>query len=183
MELSYDEIRRIHRLEKNTVKLVQVDPEFYGDLQEFMMAEKESYLESLRDFSAAKARDFTNLKRMVEEIFALRTKKILGGALVSSRTSESGDEAMADPEKKMYRDILSLLERHNRLLGTVFSEKNGGGTGKDLNTLTVEILSDIPEFVGTDMKEYGPFRKGSTVALPAKIARLLSAQKLAEAKA
>lgn len=182
MELSYDEIRRIHRLEKSTAKLVQVEPEFYSELQEFLAKEKQDYLESLRDFSSSKARDFTNLKRMVEEIFSLRTKKLLGAALVSSRTNEQGDEPMAAQEKKVFREMLSLLERHNRLLGGIFSEKNGGDAGRDLNTLSVEILSDIPEFVGTDMKEYGPFRRGSTVRLPAKIARLLSSQKLAEAK-
>ncbi len=182
MELSYDEIRRIHRLEKNTAKLVPVEPGFYSDLQEFLAKEKQDYLVSLRDFSSSKARDFTNLKKMVEEIFSLRTKKLLGAALAASRTNEAGDEPTALQEQKVFRELLSLLERHNRLLGGIFSEKKGDDAGRDLNTLSVEILSDIPEFVGTDMKEYGPFRKGGTAKLPAKIARLLSSQKLAETK-
>ena len=183
MDLSYDEIRRIHRLEKNTSKLVQVEPDFYSDLQEFVAKEKKEYLESLRDFSATKARDFANLKKMVEEIFSMRTKKLLSAALVASRTGESGDENLASQEKKMFDDTLAVLEKHAKLLGGVFSEKEGSAPERDLNTLSVEILSDIPEFVGTDMKEYGPFKKGNVVKLPVKIARLLSTQKLAEAKA
>ncbi len=183
MELSYDEIRRIHRLEKNTAKLVQVEPEFYSDLQEFLVQEKQSYLESLRDFSSSKARDFVNLKKMVEEIFSMRTKKLLSAALVSSRTSESSEDNMALQEKKMFRETLAILQKHSALLGGIFSDGKSAESERDLNTLSVEILSDIPEFVGTDMKEYGPFKKGVTVRLPAKIARLLSTQKLAEAKA
>ena len=182
MELSYDEVRRVHRLEKSTVKLVEVDETFYSDLQEFLIKEKHEYLESLRDFSTSKARDFTNLKKMVEEIFSLRTKKLLGSALVASRTNDANEDHMAMQEKKVFREILGLLERHNKLLDSVFSAKKEGEAERDLNTLSVEILSDIPEFVGTDMKEYGPFKKGAVVRLPSRIARLLSTQKLAEAE-
>ena len=52
---------------------------------------------------------------------------------------------------------------------------------KDLNNLSVKVLSDIPEFVGTDMKEYGPFKKGEVVTLPLKISKLLSDKKFVEA--
>ena len=42
MELSYDEIRRIHRLEKNTSRLVEVEPDFYNQLRAFVKQEKEA---------------------------------------------------------------------------------------------------------------------------------------------
>ncbi|MEK6958286.1 MAG: hypothetical protein AABW99_04900 [archaeon] len=180
-ELSYDEIRRIHRLEKNTVKLVEVEPEFYNGLYSFLSQEKQDYLASLKDFSSTKARDFVNLKKMVEEIFAMREKKILNRALVSSRTKESSDEHLALQERKMFHEILSTIEKHNSLLEEIFS---GGakrsGDKKDLNKLSVKILSDIPEFVGSDMDDYGPFQKGAVVSLPVKIAKLLSERKLVE---
>ena len=182
MEFSYDEVRRIHRLEKNTVKLVEVEPDFYTCLHDFISGEKQEYLDSLRNFSTSKARDFTNLKKMTEEIFAMRARKILGSALVASRTGEPSEDRMASQEKKLYREMLSSLEKHNRILGDVFSDKTSKDSERDLNTLLVEILSDIPEFVGTDMKEYGPYKKGSAVKLPVKIAKLLLSQKLVEEK-
>src|SRR3989338_8864650 len=182
MELSFDEVRRIHRLEKNTTKLVEVDLEFYSDLHEFLSKEKQDYLESLKDFSSIKARDFTNLKKKAEEFFALRTRKILGAALVASRTAEPDDSRMSSQEKKLYKEMLSLLGKHNKLLDGVFSDKDAKESERDLNTLAVEVLSDIPEFVGTDMKEYGPFKKGQPARLPVKIARLLISKKLVEEK-
>src|SRR3989344_7119397 len=102
MELSYDEIRRIHRMEKSTSKLVEVEQQFYNDLHEFMRTEKADYLDSLKDLSSTKSRDFSNLKKMVEEIFAMREKKILGRALIGSRTGDSDESHMAMQEKKLY---------------------------------------------------------------------------------
>jgi len=145
--------------------------------------EKKAYLDSLNDLSSTKARDFTNLKKMVEEIFAMREKKILNSSLVASRTDEVNEENMALQEKKMFQEILNSLRKHNKILEEIFSD-NGEKQAKekDLNNLSVEILSDISGFVGTDMKEYGPFEKGSVINLPAKIAKLLSKRKLAVIK-
>ncbi|MCR4369115.1 MAG: hypothetical protein NUV67_04380 [archaeon] len=185
MELSYDEIRRIHRLEKNSTRLASVEQEFYNFLDEFISSEKKTYLDSLKDFSSTRSRDFTNLKKMVEEIFALREKKILNYALVTSRTGEEDDINMASQEKKLFRELVASIKKHNRVLEEIFADPSGGKKGapeKDLNNLSVEILSDVPGFVGTDMKEYGPFEKGSVVRLPLKIAKLLSERKLAEVK-
>ncbi len=181
-ELNYDEIRRIHRLEKNTSKLVEVEPDFYSALHEFIATEKADYLDSLKDFSVAKSRDFTNLKKMVEEIFAMREKKLLSKALIATRTKESSEEHMAQPEKKMFQEILRLLEAHEGLLTGLFENKHAGrkSAGRSLEKVSLTLLSDIPSFVGVDMKEYGPFTKSQKVELPYDIAKLLGARKLAE---
>jgi len=181
MDLSYDEVRRIHRLERNTTKLVEVDQSFYNDLNSFINEEKEEYLNSLKDFSVDKARQFTNLKRMIEEIFLLREKKILSRALIANRTDEVSDAHMASQEKELFKEVLSNLKKHNKVLDGLFAGENNKKKkkpSKDLNILSVKIISDIPSFVGTDMKEYGPFSKGDEVKLPYKIAKLLSSRKL-----
>ncbi|MFH1587309.1 MAG: hypothetical protein ABID38_05610 [Candidatus Diapherotrites archaeon] len=181
MELSYDEIRRIHRLERSTSRLVEVEQSFYNDLNSFITEEKEEYINSLKDFSIDRVRQFTNLKRMVEEIFSLREKKILSRALIANRTEEVSDEHMASQEKDLFNEILEKLQKHNKILNSLFAgEKNEKKKkpAKDLNILLVEIISDIPSFIGTDMKEYGPFSKGDEVKLPYKIAKLLSSRKL-----
>ena len=183
MALSYDEIRRIHRLEKNSSRLVEVEQEFYNDLHLFLLQEKSEYLDSLRDFSSTKSRDLSNLRQMVEEIFSLREKKLLNRALVASRTKDVDETHLAVQEKELLSSMLSLLKSHGTLLDSLFSDSSSiGQSGKDLNTLSVQILSQIPAFVGADMKEYGPFEKGAVVSLPLKIAKLLSARKLVEVK-
>lgn len=178
MELSYDEVRRIHRLEKASSKLVELDKDFYNDLNDFLSTERTNYMDSLKSFSVTNMRSFTNLKRMVEEIFAMRSRKILSRALVGSRTKESSEEGLTLQEAKLFKSILSELEKHNTVLNSMFTE----GTTKtekksQLQTQKIKISKDIPAFVGADMKEYGPFTKDQTIELPNKIAKLLVSRK------
>ena len=63
MQLDYDSIRRIHRLEKNRSKIVEVDLDFYNQLNDFVKTEKAKYLDSLKDFSTGRTRDFGNIKK------------------------------------------------------------------------------------------------------------------------
>lgn len=181
MDLSYDEIRRIHRLEKNTSSLAEVSSEFYEDLQVFLGEERQKYLDSLKNFSVSKTRDFTNLKKMVEEVFSMREKKILNKALVASRTKEVSENNMTEQEKKIFHRLLDLLSSHNELLTGLF--ETGAVSSRVKSALSDEmelkILQDVPSFVGYDMKEYGPFEKGKLVKVPVKIGKLLDSRKLA----
>lgn len=178
MELNYDEIRRIYRLEKNTSKLVELQEDFFDTLTDFILEEKQNYFSSMEDLDFAKARNFTNLKKMVEEILSLREKKILNKALVASKTSEPNNELMATEEKKMFNEMFKILEAHNSLIESVFAGKQKKTQEKDLNKVSVKILSDVPSFIGTDMKEYGPFKKEQTIELPSKIAKLFISRKI-----
>ena len=54
----------------------------------------------------------------------------------------------------------------------------GDKSSKDLNNLSVRILSDIPAFIGSDMKEYGPYSKGDVIELPLHIGKLLGSRNL-----
>ncbi|MEW6294863.1 MAG: hypothetical protein AB1467_01035 [Candidatus Diapherotrites archaeon] len=182
MELNYDEIRRIYRLEKNTSKLSELEEEFLGELSEFIKEEKNSYMNSLKEMNFSKDRDFINLKKMIEEIFSLREKKILNLALIASRTDEPSEERMFLQEKKLYRELLKILKKNKEGLNEIFL---GNGTKKieeekekQQNMVSLKILNEVPSFVGTDMKEYGPYKKGQTVELPQKIAKLFIARKI-----
>ncbi|MBN2126880.1 MAG: DNA replication complex GINS family protein [Candidatus Diapherotrites archaeon] len=180
MVLNYDEIRRIHRLEKNSSRLVDLEEEFFDELSELIEAEKKDYFESLKSFSINKTRSFTNMKKLVEEIFLIREKKILNRALVSAKTNEVPDDKFTSEESKFFKAVLKEIQSHDNLLNTVFSSESSKGKKKEkpLNMVAVKISSEIPSFVGTDMNEYGPFHKGQELELPQKIALLLEEKKL-----
>ncbi len=174
MKIDFDELRRIHRLEKNTSKLVQVEEDFIDSLTEFVEEEKKNYLESLKSFSSSDSRSFTNLKRIVEEIFLLREKKILNKALISSHTKEIDFENMAIQEKDFFKKLVNLMDSYSSCCTSLFGKKE-----KNIELVKLEILKDVPTFVGTDMKEYGPFKKGIIVELPSKVAKLFLTRKIA----
>ncbi len=177
MKIDFDELRRIHRLEKNTSKLVDVGEDFIDSLEGFIEEEKKKYLESLKNFSSSEARAFTNLKRIVEEIFLMREKKILNKALIAAHTKDSNLESMASQEKEFYKKMLKLLEDYSAGCTVLFGEKE-----KKKTLVEVEIMKDVPTFVGTDMKEYGPFKEGEIVDVPEKVAKLFVARKIAKQK-
>ena len=145
---------------------------------EFGKKEKEEYLKSLKTFSATKARDFVNLKKMVEEIFSMREKKLLNKALVSSRTGEIVEEKIAVQEKKTFTALLKTLNAHQEILQDIFSVESE--TDKNPEEIRIKILENIPSFVGADMNEYGPFEKDSVLELPEKVSSLLVSRKLAQ---
>jgi len=178
MRIDYDELRRIHRLEKNTSKLVEVEDDFIDLLTVFVEEEKKKYLASLKNFSSSDAREFANLKRIVDDIFQMREKKILNKALIAAHTKESEDENMAVQEKETFKKLLKILSEHRDLFDNLFGEKEK----REIELVCVKILKDVPTFVGTDMKEYGPFVEGEKVELPSKIARLFVTRKIAEEK-
>ena len=85
---------------------------------------------------------------------------------------------MARQEKDTFKKIFRILEDYAALSDSLFGEKEK----RESELVTVAILKDVPTFVGTDMKEYGPFSEGQKVDLPTKIARMFISRKIAEEK-
>ena len=82
---------------------------------------------------------------------------------------------LAKQELDTYKKMLKILNDHSSLYMDLFGEK------EKVNSLVeVEILKDVPTFVGTDMKEYGPFSKGNRVGLPKKVSKLFITRKIAK---
>ncbi len=161
--------------------MVEVEDSFFDDVKQFVDSEKKEYLDSLRNFSAVKARNFTNLKRVVEEIFSLREKKLLNKALICSRTGDFEETGLSSSEKETFRKLVEVINKHKTSLNSLFEAPGKKSTsGKALNKVSLRILKDIPSFVGADMKEYGPFSKNGVAELPEKVAKLLVSRKIAE---
>lgn len=176
MRIDYDELRRIYRLEKNTSKLVEVDEDFVDSLQVFVDEEKKKYLSSLKNFSSSDIREFANLKRIIEEIFSMREKKLLNKALIAAHTKETNIGKMSTQELESYKKMLKLLNEYNETYSSLFGET----AKEDTNLVSLKILKEVPTFVGTDMQEYGPYSEGQKVEVPQKIAKLLLMRKIAE---
>ena len=76
MGLDYDELRKIYRFEKNNSGLAEVDGDFFDSLTDFFEKQKKDYLHSLHDLSSSKAKVFSNLRKIITEIFNIREKRI-----------------------------------------------------------------------------------------------------------
>lgn len=215
MALDFEEMRRIYRLEKSTARLVEIPDDFFTQLHGLIEEERKKYFDSLQDLNATRARDFGNLKKLIDEWFLVREKKLLNTVLVSAQMGEKDMSHMAAEEKRMFTLVYDALTAHREISKKVL-DANGGFSpiitpvvepapvvvrktepapaepeapapaysptppSSDSPT-NIRILSEIPSFVGTDLREYGPYKIGQVVELPPKIAQLFISRKLGEA--
>ena len=116
------------------------------------------------------------MKRIIEEIFLMREKKLLNKALIAAHTKDITIDKMDRHELDTYKKMLKLLTDHNEIYSSLFGDRQKEKT----EFVTIKILKDVPTFVGTDMQEYGPFSEGQKVDVPQKISKLLVMRKIAE---
>ena len=176
--LSYEDVMKVRRLEQNAARLVKLDKNFYDQLRDFIEKEKEL---QKQEFSMDRAKEFENLKTAVYDVYFMREKKILNQALRQSRTGGADLEHMQPVEKDLFDNLSEFLNRGRSEMDSLFSHKEQPGkrVAEDLNKVSIMLLEDVPSFMGTDLKEYGPFQKESHASLPAPIAELLLSRKAA----
>jgi len=168
-------------MEKNSSQLTDLEANFFDNLNEFMEKERDKFLNGLKNGSLSKARDYHNLEQVLKETIAIREKKILNRALIASRTNEASYSGLLETEQQLFKELLSILKAHKAEMNVLFGEttKKAKSKEKALKALSLQILSDVPSFIGADLKEYGPFTKDQAVELPKKTADLLVERKLA----
>ncbi|MCX8158239.1 MAG: hypothetical protein N3D73_01080 [Candidatus Diapherotrites archaeon] len=177
MPLNFDDIRKIHKFETTSSKLSVLPDNFYNELRDFV--KKQQDLSSKSNLMYDKTKDLQIIKQVLEEIFSARKKKIINIALARSNKEEEFIPQLPWHEKKLYDNIIRELDFYNRVLNEMFNLNNKEGQ-KDLNIVYVKILSDIPSFIGADMKTYGPFKKDQEISLPYEIAKLLIKKNVAK---
>ena len=95
-----------------------------------------------------------------------------GGELTESKEDSESDEVkIKHSEKEVYHDTEVLK---------VKPTKEDLTDSKGSNIVLVSVKFDIPAFLGSDLKTYGPFEKGAVVRLPERHAEILISRNVAE---
>jgi len=177
MKLSYEVIRKIHRLEKQSMKLVKLESDFFDSLKGFLEGEKDNIKQNEDIFDDSKIQRLYNIKNMLEDILYLRQKKIINKAIMKVKTDEDEVQNLLLPEKKMYEDIVKNLGNYQGYIKDIFSSKK---PKKNYNLIKVKMIKDVPKFIGTDMQEYGPYEPDEEVEINESISKLFISKGLAE---
>ncbi|MDO8656361.1 MAG: hypothetical protein Q7K45_03920, partial [Nanoarchaeota archaeon] len=137
--------------------------------------------------------ELRSIQRIVKQMYELREKKIIDIALNRSKTGSDiiDTSAMVMEEKEFYEHVLRTLDTYRRgiLISLLKCElPNVQQQRIPLAPLTLELrqekpvapgkmhiklLQAVPQFIWTDMKEYGPFAPGETIEIYKEIAELL----------
>ena len=163
--ITYETIREYVIKEKESQKLVGLPHNFFQDVK--------AYIENKARISEGKedAWELDNSRRMIQDLLDAREAKLVRLALVFVRAGVTPGKVM--PEEKGFFDSLvkSMKDFQKARKETL--------EGKQEDMQTVAILEDVPRFIGVNMKEYGPLRKGDVARVPKDNSQLLVSKGLA----
>jgi len=183
--LTFSELRKIQKQEKRQEDL--------SDLEENFILRVSNYLEMKKDVDN---REYKSAKRVFDKIIGLRQEKIVKQAkfAVKSDTGGSSELKLLPREKELFLEMKNIFQDFNQNVEKMVKGEESIETPDiDLEEETsnqepdeteeeqeveegynlVKIISDVPEFMGTDLESYGPFEEGEEVKIPEDNAEIL----------
>ncbi len=168
--ITFEFVRKVQHEEQKTQKLSKLPENFYDSVAAYIQQKRKLNLNSDRKG----AFEFKNIERLVEYIFNTRERKILNLATIAAQTGIP-PENLTDDERTFFDALTYIIKkRRNENL-----EKMVGKSKEEMGTLIV-FREEVPEFLGSDMKTYGPFKKGDIAKLPEENMHVMVQQGVAE---
>ncbi len=164
--ITFETIRKIQIEEKSFNKLVKLPDNFYSNV--------ESYLDQKRKLSdGRKDSELKNIERILEDVFDRRERKIVLYALTAARTRMPPDN-LTEEENEFFDQVTHMIVRRREgIISGVF------GRGEK-RLVKVVFKEDVGEFVGGDMKTYGPFKANEAANIPRENFKILSERNVVE---
>lgn len=179
--LTFSDIYESMRKEKYSENLQMLPKKFLIDVAEYFH-EKREFLSKeddiFSDIAIQNKKKLDNAVSSFRDLLRIRKKKILNLSFVTSQTgiSKNDFENLLGFEKDLFEELVKSLER---------AEKNqvadmSGVTKNERKYCLVRFLEDVPEFLGFDGSDVGPFKKSEIANLENEIVEILSKDKRVE---
>jgi len=167
--ISFDYLKKILNEEKSSSNLVKIPDNFYELVEEYIKGKMKLAKEKKDEI------EIRNIKRIVENIFSLRERKILNFAIMNARIGFKVQN-LTKKEEEFFNKIVELLKERRKEIEKLNEIIEGK---KEMEKLIV-FKQDFPSFVGIDGKTYGPFKKGDIAKLPEENMKILVEKGIAE---
>ena len=110
-------------------------------------------------------------------MFNRRETKTLQQAVFATRTGIPVQN-LTKNEEKFFRQLVELLKFHRSNTLNILTKKTKEREETKLQKL--KFIQDIPEFMGSDLKKYGPFKTGEEGEIPSENAELMVKSEIAK---
>ena len=157
-ELSYDELRKIQARERASPVLQSIPEDFYASLLKLIEKKSEALKSS---FSLTGAKEYESILKVSEDIHERRRQKIVLRAMKSSGGQE--EVPLTGEEAELFEKISKAVAEDSERFSSIIGDK---GSKEEERIKRIKILKNLPKFVGTDLKVYGPFKEGDSTELP-----------------
>ncbi|MBU3924107.1 MAG: hypothetical protein KJ592_04270 [Nanoarchaeota archaeon] len=172
--LTFSDIYEAMRKEKYSENLQMLPKKFLVEVSDYFK-EKREFLNKDGDlFSDVVIKNKKMLENAISsfrDLLRIRKKKILNLAFVASQVgiSKKDFENLLAFEKDLFEELVKALERAEKgqvadMSGTVSDERRHQ---------LVRFLKAVPEFLGMDGEDCGPFEKGEVANLEREIVEIL----------
>lgn len=188
VNITYETLFEILRLEKNRVELQKLEKNFYINVAVYIK-EKTKALSAEKSFDSRHElaiKQLSNIKKIVRDIYFRRLKKIMNTALNFNVAPDSvvEREPMLEQEAQFFKDLqLILKDNKQNILDMIIKGellKVEMPKGDISNSIMVRFVDEVPKFVGEDLEEYGPYQVNELANLPTKLADILLSKGSAE---
>ena len=153
--ITFDLIRKIQMEEQRLPNLTKLPDNFYVNVARYLTQKRKMSEEDMKG-----GVDIKNIERLAEDIFNRRERKIMNDVMIFVRTGIK-PENLNDEERAFFDEISShLKDRRGNLLFTMLEAET-----KEAGSM-IMFKEDFSEFIGSDMKTYGPFKKGDITKIP-----------------
>jgi len=156
--LTFETLSKIARDEKASPSLTRLPEDFFESVASYIS--KKMQLNEGGDNW-----ELENAKMVLSDIMKIRERKIV---LSAFSFSDSGMEPpnLTPDEKALFDQAASMIMQFRT------GRKKVLEPGLEKKSI-IAFLEDVPQFVGSDMSNYGPFGKGDIANLPEDVTRLL----------
>ena len=179
--LTFSDIYEAMRKEKYSENLQILPKKFLNECNDYF-EEKKEFLKKeddlFSDMAIKNKKKLDNAVSSFRDLLRIRKKKILNLAFVASQVgiSKKDFENLMPFEKELFEELVKALEKAEKnqnddMSGTVNSEQK---------YRLVRFLEDVPEFLGFDGNEIGPFKKSEVANLESEIVSILTKDKRIE---
>ncbi len=163
--ITFEYIREIQREEQKIQSLSKMPEDFFDKVKAYL--KQKQYLSKKKKDQTA-LMEMRNIRRILEDIFNRRETKIMEQAIISVRTGMI-PENLTESEKEFFETAVEFLRKQREItIDRLFGKED-----KTEEEEEVEFLEDVEEFIGIDLKKYGPYHKGDIVSLPKENVQLL----------
>lgn len=175
----YNKLYEAWKKERENIEIQMLPRDFYGKLADYMkkMKEENRMLDEKTTKARLMQREFTNVKKMADELIQLRYRKTfrktINGKIVPR-------ESLTNEEEKFIEEISPLAESYQAVVKEILRGRLSHVKRKEKpKKKLVRFLHEIPAIIGADMKTYGPFKPENIATLPSENARILIKQGVA----
>lgn len=178
LNITYETLFEILRLEKNRVELQKLDKDFFENVSTYIK-EKTLVYNSNEKKSASEMelqqKQLSNIRKITTDIYYRRLKKIISMGLseIIAPNSVIDTESLHDREKEFFKAFEGILKDYNVHLIDMLKGESKLIPKVEKTQKMVRFISDVPKFIGHDLEHYGPFNADDIATIPAKLADIL----------